>query len=105
MCGIAGAIDLAGNRFFPEPVLTVMANAIRHRGPDEDGFFHSAGVAIASRRLRIIGLFDGRQPISNEDGTVSVVFNGELFDYPEQKAGLEAKGHRFRTHCDTELIP
>ena len=60
---------------------------------------------MASRRLSIVGLFDGRQPISNEDGTVSVVFNGELFDYPEQKADLEAKGHRFRTHCDTELIP
>jgi asparagine synthase (glutamine-hydrolysing) len=105
MCGIAGAIDLTGNRCVPETVLVAMANAIRHRGPDEDGYFQSAGVSMASRRLSIVGLFDGRQPISNEDGTVSVVFNGELFDFPEQKAALERKGHRFRTRCDTELLP
>ena len=105
MCGIAGAVDLAGKRCLPEPVLTAMANAMVHRGPDEDGYFQHAGVALASRRLSIVGLHDGRQPISNEDGTISVVFNGELFDYPEQKAALEKKGHRFRTHCDTELFP
>src|SRR5262249_41272795 len=57
------------------------------------------------RRLSIVGLSDGRQPITNEDRTISVVFNGELFDYPEQKARLEARGHQFRTHCDTEIIP
>src|SRR5262249_4319997 len=62
-------------------------------------------VALASRRLSIVGLFDGRQPISNEDGAVSVVFNGELFDYPEVKADLTSRGHVFRTHADTELIP
>ena len=56
-------------------------------------------------RLSIVGLSDGRQPIRNEDGSVAVVFNGELFDYPERRAALEAKGHRFRTHCDTEVIP
>src|ERR1700680_358872 len=103
--GIAGAVDLAGNRFVPEAVLMAMADAIRHRGPDEDGYFQNGGVSMASRRLSIVGLFDGRQSICNEDGAVSVVFNGELFDYPEMKADLEAKGHRFRTHCDTELIP
>jgi asparagine synthase (glutamine-hydrolysing) len=105
MCGIAGAIDMSGNRSFPNGALVAMADAIQHRGPDEDGYFQSAGIAMASRRLSIIGLFDGRQPISNEDSTISVVFNGELFDYPEQKAALESKGHRFRTHCDTELFP
>src|ERR1700730_3050486 len=105
MCGIAGAIDMLGNRLLPDTVLTAMADAIRHRGPDEDGYFQKAGISMASRRLSIVGLFDGRQPISNEDETISVVFNGELFDYPEQKAALEAKGHRFRTHCDTELFP
>jgi asparagine synthase (glutamine-hydrolysing) len=105
MCGIAGAIDMAGNRLLPETVLGAMADAIKHRGPDEDGYYRSAGVSMASRRLSIVGLFDGRQPIANEDGTISVVFNGELFDYPEQKAALEKKGHRFRTHCDTELFP
>src|ERR1700680_449065 len=103
MCGIAGAIDMAGNRLVPQTVLNAMADAIRHRGPDEDGYFHNPGLGLASRRLSIVGLFDGKQPISNEDGTVSVVFNGELFDYPEMKAELVAKGHRFRTHCDTEI--
>ena len=75
-----------------------------HRGPDDEGYFEVDGVGLANRRLSIVGLADGRQPITNEDGSVVVVFNGELFDYPELKAALEAKGHRFATHCDTELI-
>jgi asparagine synthase (glutamine-hydrolysing) len=82
-----------------------MAQAIYHRGPDEDGFLTDTGLELANRRLSSIGLADGQQPISNEDGTVWTVFNGELFDYPETKAKLEAKGHVFRTHTDTELIP
>jgi asparagine synthase (glutamine-hydrolysing) len=106
MCGIAGIIDLSGQRRpVPHGAIQAMAGAIIHRGPDEDGFLEQPGLAFASRRLSIVGLLDGRQPIRNEDGTVSVVFNGEFFDYPEMKAALEAKGHRFRTHCDTELIP
>src|SRR5260221_6209717 len=105
MCGIAGAIDLKGQRLLNQGALRAMADVIVHRGPDEDGYFRQDGVAMASRRLSIVGLFDGRQPISNEDGTVSVVFNGELFDYPERRAELEARGHVFRTHCDTELFP
>src|ERR1019366_5745707 len=105
MCGIAGAIDLAANRLIPAEVLHAMADAIVHRGPDEDGYLQRDGVSLANRRLSIVGLADGRQPISNEDGTISVVFNGELFDYPEQRAKLDQKGHRFRTHCDTELFP
>jgi asparagine synthase (glutamine-hydrolysing) len=86
-------------------MVAAMADAIYHRGPDEDGFLRRDGVALANRRLSIVGLGDGRQPISNEDQSVWVVFNGELFEYPEQKAALEAKGHRFRTHTDTELLP
>jgi len=82
-----------------------MASALIHRGPDEDGFLEAPGLAFANRRLSIVGLFDGRQPIRNETGSVHVVFNGELFDYPEMRASLESRGHRFRTHCDTELIP
>jgi asparagine synthase (glutamine-hydrolysing) len=105
MCGIAGAIDLSGLRLLPAAALRAMADAIVHRGPDEDGYFQRDGVSLANRRLSIIGLFDGRQPIGNEDGTIWVVFNGELFDYPERRAELEAKGHIFCTHCDTELIP
>src|SRR5580704_13085064 len=105
MCGIAGAIDLSGPRLLPEEALRAMADAIVHRGPDEDGYFRQDGVSFANRRLSIVGLFDGRQPISNENGSVWVVFNGELFDYRERRAELEAKGHVFRTRCDTELVP
>jgi asparagine synthase (glutamine-hydrolysing) len=106
MCGIAGLVNLTGTGPVPAGVLRNMARAILHRGPDEDGFFEQEhAVGFASRRLSIVGLFDGRQPISNEDGQVTVVFNGELFDYPEVRAQLEGKGHRFRTHCDTELLP
>ena len=106
MCGIAGIIDLSGaNRPAPAGAIGAMAEAIYHRGPDEDGFLQRPGLAFASRRLSIVGLADGRQPIHNEDSTVSVVFNGELFDYPEMRVELEGRGHRFATHCDTELIP
>src|SRR5205085_6427425 len=105
MCGIAGIIDLSGERTAPGAALRAMAEALVHRGPDEDGYLERPGVGFASRRLSIVGLADGRQPIANEDGTVAVVFNGELFDYPEMRAELEGKGHRFRTHCDTEVVP
>src|SRR5713226_2780789 len=106
MCGIAGIIDLSGEgRPAPARALRAMADAIFHRGPDEDGYLERPGLGFASRRLSIVGLFDGKQPIANEDGSVSVVFNGELFDYPERKAALESRGHVFRTHCDTELFP
>src|SRR4051794_20901455 len=105
MCGIAGIIDLAGERVVPEDVTRRMIRAILHRGPDEEGYFKRPGVVLGSRRLSIVGLADGQQPVSNEDGNVSVVFNGELFDFREKRAELEARGHRFVTHCDTELIP
>ena len=82
-----------------------MTRAILHRGPDEEGFLIRPGVGLGSRRLSIVGLADGQQPVSNEDGNASVVFNGELFDYIEKKQELEARGHRFITHCDTEIIP
>jgi asparagine synthase (glutamine-hydrolysing) len=116
MCGIAGIVDLTGRQSIADGILPAMAEAIFHRGPDEDGYFtdhsplathHSppSRLGLASRRLSIIGLADGRQPISNEDCSVSVVYNGELFDYPEIRNQLEARGHRFATHCDTEIIP
>jgi asparagine synthase (glutamine-hydrolysing) len=106
MCGIAGIVDLSGKRRpLPAGAIRSMADAIVHRGPDEDGYLERPGLAFASRRLSIVGLADGRQPIFNEDRSVAVVFNGELFDYPEMKAELEGRGHRFSTHCDTEIIP
>ena len=105
MCGIAGIIDLAGQRTVPEQIVRAMARAIVHRGPDEEGFFFRPGLALASRRLSIVGLADGQQPVTNEDGNVTVVFNGELFDHLEKRAELEARGHRLVKHCDTEIIP
>ena len=106
MCGIAGILDLSGKRRpAPAGAIRAMADAIIHRGPDEDGYLERPGLAFASRRLSIVGLSDGRQPVFNEDRSVAVVYNGELFDYPEMKAELESRGHRFYTHCDTEIIP
>ncbi len=106
MCGIAGMIDLTGRRRpAPRGAVSRMAASIVHRGPDDDGFLEREGIHLANRRLSIVGLADGKQPISNEAGTVWTVFNGEFFDHPEQRAKLEGKGHTFRTHTDTELIP
>lgn len=105
MCGIAGIVDLKARRPIAPGIVQRMAQAIVHRGPDEDGYLDRPGMMLASRRLSIVGLQDGRQPISNEDGSVTVVFNGELFDYPETRAALTGRGHVFRTHCDTELVP
>src|ERR1700732_4056502 len=105
MCGIAGVLDLAGLRMVPEGIVQRMAQALVHRGPDEEGYPQGPGLALASRRLSIVGLADGQQPVANEDRSVFVVFNGEFFDYPEQRAALEARGHSLVTHCDTEIIP
>src|SRR5436853_1459196 len=105
MCGIAGIIRLDGPGPIDPPRVAAMANAILHRGPDEDGVFSRPGLMMANRRLSIVGLADGRQPIHNEDRSISVVFNGELFDYPEVREQLISRGHKFRTHCDTELLP
>jgi asparagine synthase (glutamine-hydrolysing) len=105
MCGIAGMFDLTGERSAPFGVVPAMAEAIVHRGPDEDGFLERPGLHLASRRLSIVGLADGRQPISNEERTVWTVFNGELYNYAEKRPQLEGRGHTFRTHTDTELVP
>src|SRR3984885_11391853 len=105
MCGIAGIVDLAGGRTVGDNVIQRMTQAIIHRGPDEDGYLQRPGLALGSRRLSIVGLADGQQPVANEDRTVFVVFNGEFFDYPERQAELRSRGHRFVTHCDTEIIP
>lgn len=105
MCGIAGVVDLVGQRPVPDEVIRRMSQALYHRGPDEEGFFIRPGLALASRRLSIVGLADGQQPMHNEDRSVSVVFNGELFDHVEKRAELAARGHTLTTHCDTEIIP
>ena len=79
-----------------------MTAAIAHRGPDDEQFHIEPGVALGARRLSIIDLAGGRQPLANEDGSIWVAFNGELFEYPELRQDLLARGHRLATRCDTE---
>ncbi|MCK9912400.1 asparagine synthetase B, partial [Microbacteriaceae bacterium K1510] len=81
-----------------------MVAALSHRGPDAYGVFRDAGVALGHARLSIVDLAGGAQPMCNEDGTIWTTFNGEIFNYTELRAELEAKGHTFRTRCDTEVI-
>jgi asparagine synthase (glutamine-hydrolysing) len=103
MCGICGILNTDR-----EPVkrtfLERMNTAIVHRGPDGDGYFYAPGVGLAMRRLAIIDLDTGDQPIPNEDETIWIVFNGEIFNFPELRAALEKRDHRFRTQTDTECI-
>src|SRR5262245_28086586 len=104
MCGIAGMLDLTALRSVSTLALRSMTDAIKHRGPDDSGFHTETGVGLGSRRLSIVDLAGGHQPISNEDGTVWVAFNGELYDYPELRASLLARRHELKTRCDTECI-
>ena len=103
MCGIAGAIDLTGaDRIFPRGQLRAMTDAIVHRGPDDEGAHLEPGLALGARRLSIVDLAGGHQPISNEDDSIWVAFNGELFEYPEIRRNLQSRGHILATRCDTE---
>jgi asparagine synthase (glutamine-hydrolysing) len=104
MCGIAGMIDTTGRRPLDRELLLRMSGAIRHRGPDESGTHIAPGVALAHRRLAIIDLSSGQQPMYNEDRSVVVIFNGEIYNFPEIAAELAFAGHRFRTHSDTEVL-
>ncbi len=102
MCGIAGALDLKGMREFPTGRILAMTGAIAHRGPDDEQFHAEPGVVLGARRLSIVDLEGGRQPIPNEDHSIWVAFNGELFEYPELRQELLANGHHLSTRCDTE---
>jgi asparagine synthase (glutamine-hydrolysing) len=104
MCGIAGILDLAAKRPIDEALLARMREQIRHRGPDGDGSHVEPGVGLAHRRLSIIDVSGGRQPIYNEDGSVVLVYNGEIYNYRELVGELVDRGHVFRTHCDTEVV-
>ena len=103
MCGIAGYVSRENNDG-RGPLLQQLAGALKHRGPDDEGFFEESGVGLAVRRLSIVDLPGGHQPISNEDNSVHVVCNGEIYNYIELRADLERRGHRFRTHGDTETL-
>jgi len=108
MCGIAGFIDCwdpkANDSFERGRLLKQMCDVIRHRGPDDDGFLLKWGVALGMRRLSIIDLAGGAQPISGEDGSVTIVFNGEIYNFHELREQLEVHGHSFKTNSDTEAI-
>jgi asparagine synthase (glutamine-hydrolysing) len=103
MCGIAGAFDLAGQRYFPSAVLRSMVRSLAHRGPDDEQILIKPGVALAVRRLAIVDIANGRQPMSNENGDIWVAFEGELYDHQDLRRNLVSQGHRFATRCDTEV--
>src|SRR5690348_11998019 len=105
MCGIAGFVNKQ-TRTFDENLLHRMAGVIEHRGPDGEGFFadKERGIGLANRRLSIIDIEGGAQPMSNDDQSIWITYNGEIYNFPELKEELEAKGKRFRTRSDTEVI-
>src|SRR6266487_1352065 len=104
MCGIAGFVGMQMPRDEAAKRVRAMCDAIVHRGPDSDGYHIEDGVALAMRRLSIIDVSGGQQPISNEDGSITVVFNGEIYNHRRLRRELEVSGHRFRTHSDTEVL-
>src|SRR2546421_6507555 len=103
MCGIAGIVR-ADDALVDKHLLGQMTDAIRHRGPDDDGFYFSHGVGLAMRRLAIIDLKSGQQPIHNRDRTKWIIFNGEIYNYRELRGKLENLGHKLYTSSDTEAI-
>src|SRR5438132_3005990 len=104
MCGIAGMVGVAPGYLAEEAEVRAMCQTIVHRGPDDEGIYVHGQVALGMRRLSIIDLSTGHQPIHNEDRTLWVVFNGEIYNFPELRPELEARGHRFYTNTDTEVI-
>ena len=104
MCGIAGIVSRAAGERIEAGVIRRMCQAIVHRGPDDEGVFVKDGVGLGMRRLSIIDLAGGHQPVFNEDRTVWIVYNGETYNFPELRQELLERGHRFSTHSDTEVI-
>jgi asparagine synthase (glutamine-hydrolysing) len=103
VCGIAGVIN--GDGAAGEQQVKTMLSQLIHRGPDDEGVSRSVGAVLGARRLAIIDLIRGNQPMTNEDGSVLAVQNGEIYNFPELRAELESRGHRFTTGSDTEVIP
>src|SRR5438046_7799363 len=104
MCGISGIFQFHSKAPVRGETVQRMNDVLRHRGPDADGFYVGPGIGLGHRRLSIIDLSTGDQPLANEDRTIRVVFNGEIYNFAELRAELIAHGHRFRTHSDTEVI-
>src|SRR4051794_7633220 len=104
MCGISGIFEFDRSRVIPAETVHRMNESIRHRGPDDEGIYVERGIGMGHRRLSIIDVAGGHQPISNEDGTIWVLLNGEIYNYPSLSQDLQARGHKFRTRSDTEAI-
>jgi asparagine synthase (glutamine-hydrolysing) len=104
MCGICGIFESDQERGIAPETIKRMSTTLTHRGPDDDGYHFEPGLALGHRRLSIIDLSSGAQPMTNENGTVWIVFNGEIYNFPELRTFLVSKGHQFRTHSDTETI-
>ncbi len=104
MCGIAGVVEFNRSAEVDPQVLRRMCAAMVHRGPDDEGIYTDGRIGLAMRRLSIIDVAAGHQPLSNEDGTIWIVFNGEIYNHAALREQLLARGHRYRTHCDTETI-
>lgn len=104
MCGIYGVLEFGAGPPSLTPVLSRMGSVVQHRGPDDCGHYEAANIALGMRRLSIIDLSGGHQPIANEDETIWLVLNGEIYNFQELRTGLENRGHRFRTRTDTEVI-
>ena len=104
MCGFVGIFETRDRRKIDAALLARMNDALTHRGPDDCGYHTAPGIGLGHRRLSIIDLSGGRQPMFNEDGSVAVVYNGEIYNFQELTKELRAAGHRFKTLCDTEVI-
>src|SRR5436190_856521 len=103
MCGIAGLLSLRGKPVIEDEIVS-MCDAMFHRGPDDDGYYVAPGIALGMRRLSIIDIDGGHQPVHNEDRSIWVVFNGEIYNFKNLRQLLERQGHRFYTDTDTEVI-
>src|SRR2546428_109215 len=104
MCGIVGIIKLNARETVDEARLKRMRDVLRHRGPDGEGLWIGGPVGLGMRRLAIVDVLGGRQPMANEDETIWIVYNGEIYNHAALRPGLEARGHRYRTRSDTETI-
>jgi asparagine synthase (glutamine-hydrolysing) len=104
MCGICGQYNFLSDAPVDAQAIKKMANAIAHRGPDDEGQYISGSLGLGFRRLSIIDLAGGHQPMSDAGGSIWLVFNGEIYNFPELKAELQSYGHIFRTNSDTEVI-
>src|SRR5208337_5544842 len=104
MCGICGKLNFEKTAGVEPALIRGMMDAIRHRGPDDEGLYSASQVGLGHRRLSIIDLHSGHQPLSNENDTVWIVFNGEIYNFRELRTFLLSKGHVFKTQTDTEVI-